>query len=516
MPGVTEAEVRPRLSPLVWWTAAGVTALLLSTAARYGIFRDELYYLMCADHPAWGYVDHPPLAMVFLTAWKAVWGASVPALRVPPSLLVGATCLGGGLLARELRGGAAAQVLAAITVGLMPGVLALGGFYSMNAFDVAFWTLTAWIVCRLLDPAADRRWWWALGLAVGCGLLNKYSLVFLLVGLGPGLLLSPLRRELRSRQVLVGAALAAILVLPHLVWQVRSGWPTLEFIRNVRQLKNVAMGPADFWHEQLLLAHPLFLPVWLVGAVGLLVAPRLRRWRPLGVAFCVVAGWLTVQHGKPYYLVPAYPLVLPAGAVLITGWLARWRRASRVLAVALPVLAAAGGLLIAPLAVPLLAPDAYVAYEQTLGLRPRDTEHTRTGSLPQHFADRFGWRELGDTVSAVAADLDPDERARCLIVAGNYGECGAVNRRGLPPGVRPAVSGHNSCFTWWPEDFVPEVVILVGLGRERAEALFSEVTLAAVSRSELAMPYEREIPVWVCRGWKVAPDEARRRARFSI
>jgi 4-amino-4-deoxy-L-arabinose transferase-like glycosyltransferase len=283
-----DLESRPPLSRAAWFVAVGIVVLLLSTAGRYGIFRDEYYYLMCADHPAWGYVDHPPLAMIFLGLWKAIFGSSVLALRIPPALLGGAVALGAALLAREMRGGAAAQVLAAVVAGLIPGVLALGSFYSMNTFDVALWVLVAWIVCRLLDPAGDRRWWWGLGVAVGIGLLNKYSMVFLGVGLGVGILLSPLRRELLSRNRLAGSLLVLVIVLPHLIWQIHHGWPTLEFIRNAHELKNVAMSPVDFWNEQLLMAHPGFLPVWLIGLTGLLLLPRLRPWRPLGVAFVVI------------------------------------------------------------------------------------------------------------------------------------------------------------------------------------------------------------------------------------
>ena len=240
--------------------------------------------------------------------------------------------------------------MATVLVGFMPGVLALGGFYSMNPFDVVFWIVAALIVCRLLDNG-DRRWWWALGATVGMGLLNKYSMVFGAVGLGVGYLISPRRRELWSRPVLVAAVLAALVVLPHLVWQIQNGWPTLEFIRNAHDLKNVAMSPGVFWSEQLLMAHPAFAPFWLIGVVGLLFAPRLRTWRPLGVAFVVVGLWLTIQHAKPYYLVPAYATVMAAGAVLVGHWLARWPRIARVAAVALPVLVLAQGLVIAPLAI---------------------------------------------------------------------------------------------------------------------------------------------------------------------
>lgn len=507
---------RARVTPWIWPVAAGVAGLLLSTAARYGIFRDEFYYLMCAAHPAWGYVDHPPLAMIFLKAWTTLFGDSIWSLRVPGALLGGAVTVGAAMLAREMRGGATAQVLAAITVGLMPGTLALGAFYSMNTFDVAFWVGIAWIVCRLLDANSDRRWWWALGAAFGLGVLNKYSVGFLGVGLGVGLLLSPLRRELLSRKGLAAAAIALVLALPHLIWQVASGWPTLEFIRNAQGLKNIHLGVAGFWGQQVLMAHPGYLPLWLAGLTGLLATRRLRPWRPLGVAYAVVAVWLTVQGAKPYYLVPAYPLVMTAGAVVIFGWLERWRRAARPAAIVLPLLLAVEGLLIAPLAIPLLSISDYMAWERTLGLRPKMTEHNEVGVLPQHFADRFGWEDLARTVRAVVEKLPPSERSTCLVVAQNYGECGAINYWGLPEGVRPAVSGHNSCYTWWPVDIEPGVVVIVGASRSSAERVFETVRLGGTHRSDLAMPYEQELSVWVCRGWRMTPAEAREAARFAI
>jgi hypothetical protein len=336
------------------------------------------------------------------------------------------------------------------------------------------------------------------------------------VGLGVGLIASPRRRELWSRPALVGAGIVIALGLPHLVWQISGGWPTLEFIRNAHEHKNVAMPPGAFWSEQLLMAHPAFAPAWLVGLCGLLFARRLRPWRPLGIAFVVVGVWLTVQHAKPYYLVPAYPALMAAGAVLIGHWLARWARISRVVAVALPVLVIALGLVIAPMAIPVFGPERYLAYEQTLGLRPRDAEVNATGALPQHFADRFGWRELAETVAEVHATLPAADRDRCLIATGNYGECGAINYWGPELGLPTAVSGHNSCFTWWPERGDWTVVLIVGGSREQVESMFARVELGAVRESPLAVPNEQSLPVWVCREPLRTPTELRAEARFAI
>jgi hypothetical protein len=508
-------DMRPRLSPLAWLVGAFVAGMQLYAAGRYGIFRDEFYYLMCADNPAWGYVDHPPLAMFFLTAWKSVFGDSLLALRVPPALLHGLVAVGAAGLTREMRGNRAAQVLAALLVGLMPGVVALGGFYSMNAFDVAFWVLVAWIACRLLGDG-DRRWWWALGAAVGLGILNKYSMVFLGVGLGLGILLSPLRSELLSRNRLVGSAIVLAILLPHLVWQFANGWPTLEFMSNVREFKNAEMSPGTFWGEQLLLAHPGFLPYWIAGLGGLLLMPRLRTWRPLGTAFTIVAIWLTFSNAKPYYLVAAYPMVMVAGAIVVTEWLERWRRVSAFTRFALPALALISGLVIAPLTIPVLEVEDYIAWEQTLGLRPKDMENNATGALPQHFADRFGWEELTRAVAEAWERVPEQDRGATLIYAGNYGECGAVNYYGPDLGLPTAVSGHNSCFTWWPEDFVPEVVIVIGGDRDDVEESFAHVELAGRNDARWAMPYESDVPIWICREPARPWPEIRTGARFAI
>jgi hypothetical protein len=508
-------DTRPRLSPLAWLVGGFLVALQLYAAGRYGIFRDELYYLMCADNPAWGYVDHPPLAMFFLSTWKSVVGDGLLAMRVPPAVLHGLVAVGAAGIAREMRGNDAAQVLAAVLVGLMPGIVALGGFYSMNAFDVAFWVLVTWITCQLLGDG-DRRWWWALGVAFGLGILNKYSMVFLGVGLGLGLLLSPLRSELLSRNRLIGSTIVVVILLPHLIWQFANGWPTLEFMNNVQEFKNAEMTPGTFWGEQLLIAHPGFLPFWLVGLFGLLLMPRLRVWRPLGIAFGIVAVWLTFSNAKPYYLAAAYPTVMAAGALVVTEWLERWSRVSSVTQFVLPAVVLALGLIVAPLTIPVLEVEDYIAWEQTLGLRPKDMENNATGALPQHFADRFGWEELTRAVAKTWNRIPEEDREATLIYAGNYGECGAVNYYGPELGLPTAVSGHNSCFTWWPEEFVPETLIVIGANQDDLEELFASVELAGRNDAPWAMPYESDVAIWICRDPTRPWNEIRSGARRAI
>src|SRR5262252_9408518 len=70
---------------LVLYIAAAKFLFHLFTAARYGIFRDEMYYLACAQRLAWGYVDHPPMTVFIAWFARHVFGESPLAIRLLPA-----------------------------------------------------------------------------------------------------------------------------------------------------------------------------------------------------------------------------------------------------------------------------------------------------------------------------------------------------------------------------------------------------------------------------------------------
>jgi hypothetical protein len=483
--------------------AAAVTFVLhVVVNARDGIFRDELYYLACADHPAWGYVDHPPFSIAVLRAWRAVAGDSVTAIRMVPALLGVVLVLLGARLAAVLGGGRPAQSLAALAVAVVPQYLSITGYYAMNAFDLVCWSLLALLVARLLETD-DARLWWIFGLVAGLGLLNKMSPLFFCAGLAAAVPFTPLRRHLRSPHLWGGAALAALLVAPHVFWQVRNGWPTAEFIANATRYKNAPISVAQFLGAQLLEILPLNAPLWIAGLVVLLAGP-LRRFRALGIVYVVACAILALQGGKPYYLGPAYPMLLAAGAVMVE----RWTTSRPVLLRAAAVVLAVGGILAAPLALPVLSPEGYVAYSRAAGLQPRAQERHALGSLPQFFADRHGWREMTALVAEAYHSLPEHEKARTLIVADNYGEAGAIDYFGKALGLPRASSGHNSYFMWGPTIADPAVVITVNISPEDLAGVCQQVETRGKLTHPWAMPFEQRFPVAICRGFKVPLEQA--------
>jgi len=486
----------PRIAPAVWVLVALKGGLHVLGDGSYGYFRDELYYIACSDHLAWGYVDHPPLSIAILTLMRALLGDSLFAIRAAAVLAGMLGVLLTALLARDLGGGRFAQSLAALAFVFTPVLLGFSSFYSMNAFEPLFWLLLAWVVVRIIR-AGDPRLWLLFGAVAGIGMENKISVGFLVFGIVVGLALTTQRRHLMTGWFWLGAAVAVLTFLPHLLWQAENGFPTLEFMRNAAGTKIRAMAPLQYLGAQVVYTIPALF-VWLAGLVYLLVAPAARPFRLLGFAYLAVLALLVAQQAKAYYLAAAYPILFAAGGVawerITAGPGGRWVR----VILALVVIGAGAGT--APLALPVLPPESLVRYSAALGVETPREERQQRVALAQHFADRFGWENLVATVARVYDGLTPEERRRAAIFAGNYGEAGAIDFFGQRYGLPRAISGHNNYWLWGPRNTSGEVIIAVGARREHLEELFTDVEQAAVVVSPWAMQYETDLPVFVCRG----------------
>jgi hypothetical protein len=481
----------------VWACALAFFGLQMAFGPRYPVFRDEFYYLACADHPALGYVDHPPLSILILFAWRAVFGDSIYALRVLPSLAGGLIVLLTSGLVGAMGGGAFARIFAAVSVLAAPTVFGITSFYSMNAFDFLFWLAALHLLVRLtrLEPSEATSAWMALGVVLGLGLLNKISVLVLGAGIAAALILTPLRSHLLRRGPWIAAAIALALFAPHVVWQIQNDWPTLEFIRNASLHKNLSLGPWGFFTSQMLDFGPLNSLFWIPGLLWLLAAERARPFRGLGIVF--VVAFLSFMNGKAYYLAPAMLAPLAAGAVFVEGLLAQPR--APWLRPAVLVLLLSSAAIPLPIVVPLLKADRLGSYMQAIGIVPKQAERSALGVLPQHFADRFGWEELAQITAAALRSLNDGERRNAIIVADNYGEAGALNYYGRELGLPSAVSQHNNFYLWGPGNAAATIVITTGQSLEDLREVFEDVQPVAAMTDPLAMPYERADPVAICR-----------------
>ena len=494
-PGVVSAKTNQETTPGVFFAVpAAVVLVHVLFLTTYGWFRDEFYYLACARHLAFGYVDHPALSILPLWLVRLVFGDSLVVIRLIAAVASGALVAIVGATAREMGGGRSAQVLAMLAAAIAPEYLAIGSFYSMNVFDVLAWSLAGWLVVRILNTPRLSTWI-ALGILIGLGAENKISMLWLAGGLGLGLLASR-PRLISTPGPWVAGLIGAALFAPYVIWQMQNGWPTIEFIKGASSDKMVSQPPVSFLMAQVMNMHPLTLPIWLAGLWFFLGDRRGRLYRPIGMTYLAVLALLIVNStSRAGYLSPAYTMLFAGGACWLEPWLAGRRR----LRPAVVTVLAAGGLATAPLAMPVLPVGAYVTYAAALHQAPTTEEKKDLADLPQFYADRFGWEELVSAVSSAFASLTPDERRVAGIITSNYGEAGAIDVLGRQFGLPYAISGHNNYWFWGPDGATGDVLIALTPSRTRLDTRFDDVRQVATIECEHCMPYENHRPVFVCR-----------------
>ncbi len=468
---------------------------------RYGYFRDELYFLDCARHLDWGYVDHAPLVAVYAKI-SLLLGGSLPALRVLPAIAGAAMVALAMLIARQLGGKRLAQALAGLCVIGAPIYLGMNGLLTMNAFEPLFWMGCVYILIRIIRTGNGRLWVW-FGVLVGLGIENKHSTLIFGFAVAIALLASAQRRELLKHWLWIGGCAAILIFLPNMIWQIQNGFPTLEDLKNVQSTgKNIELNPMEFLGQQILLLNPLLFPVWLAGLVSLM-AGKLKPMRMLGWIYIFLLITMIMLKAKNYYLAPIYPMLFAAGAVAIENWLERRTFSHRLWPkVSLVSLAGIVAASVIPAMVPVLSPSKLLAYQQFFGLAPPKTEVQHAGPLPQYLGDQFGWEQMVKEVAEIYHSLPAEEQKRTGIFAGNYGEAGAVNLFGQKYGLPRAICAHQTYYFWGPPDFRGDTFIWLQWDREWLEPLFESVEQAGEHFHPWGMAEENR-PIYLCRGLKV-------------
>lgn len=469
--------------PVAWRPIAAMSltyaALLIVFSGRYGYHRDELYFIAIGGHPAFGYVDQPPLIPLLAHGLDALSGGSLVWLRVPSALAGGLVILVTGLITREFGGGRGAQLLAAGSMALSSVLMASSHLASTTVFDVLGWTLCTWLVVRALRDGG-RAWLW-VGLVAGIDLEVKTLIAFLLFGLLVGVLALGPREVLRERWLWLAGLLTVLLWLPNLWWQATHGWPQLELSKAIAAGNSGTSQPRwVFLPFQLLLVSPLLFPIWVAGLVRLARDPALRSWRSIAAAYVLLVVLFIATGGKPYYLAGMFPVLLAAGSAPTLAW-ARKKRSRRI---------ALGTALALSLVVPLVA---------FLPLVPaRDLKNTPILAINYDAGETAGWPAFTAQVTHAYDALPADQRAHAVVLAINYGEAGAVLHQ---PGAPPTYSGHNSLWALGPPPSDTATVVAVGYYRSELRRWFTDVQKVATIDNGVGLDNDEQgTEVWTGTG----------------
>jgi hypothetical protein len=346
------------------------------------------------------------------------------------------------------------------------------------------------------DPSP--REWLLLGAAGGLGLLTKFSILFFGVGVLAALLVTPLRRAFAGPWPWVAAGIALAIGHPSIVGQIALDWPLRLQMAGLREAQLERVTWVEFLGTQVLFG-PATLVVALTGVAALLASPGFRAFRAVGWAALGAFLLLLLLRGKPYYTGPVYPALCAAGAAVIAGLqrpvagpTLRWASAFLVVLY--------GGLLTLPLGVPVLRPPEMARYALRLGVTAAvQTNRGELLELPQDYADMLGWEAQVAAVADAYRSLPPAEREAAVIIAGNYGEAGAIDFLGTRHGLPAAISTAGTYWQFGPGDRPGAVAVTIGVDREDLLEYYDSVVTVARVDEPWVVTEERNVPINVAR-----------------
>lgn len=474
----------------------------LGTSWRYGYFRDELYFIACSKHMAWGYVDQPPL--VAAAAWLAApFGYNLIALRLLPAIAAALTVWLAARIARELGGGSFAQAFAALATFLLPAYLLLGNTLTTTSFEPFSWTLLVYCAIRLIR-SGDPRWWLGCGATFAFGMYGKYSMLLLACALLTGLLCTKERRLLLTWWCPLSVAIAGVLLAPNLAWQGAHGWPFVQVVQGdfahrhafqtglALEYKNFTQNAVAFLAEQMLYTNPLSVPLWIGGICLFAFSRNLRQYRFIAIGYVVLLFMAIWFEAKGYYIIGVYASLIAGGCVLLECVAARavWRG----LAVAVFLIAT---LPFVPLSLPVLQVDDFIRYSAMLHLTGQNGTQPRL--MQPLYAEEFGWDELTQHVAQVYRSLPPRVRARTAIFADTYGDAGGLDFYGPRYGLPPVISAQNTYYLWGTRGYDGETLIVVGASQaDTVRKLFRKMTLVTTYGNPYKWVVEGPTPIYLC------------------
>jgi Dolichyl-phosphate-mannose-protein mannosyltransferase len=472
---VTNKPTRPFLNhptPLLYGGAtAFIVGIHLATNGVLGFHIDELYYLACGRHLAFGYVDFPPVVPLLARFETSLLGVTPWSLRLLPALLGGVNVILCGAFVRKLGGSLKLQGLALLIGITMPAIIGTWLFQTV-IFDQVAWMVSLYLLlCLVIEPKA--RTWILLGLSLGIGLEVKYTIIALIGGIVVAAILTPsLRNQLRNRYPWMAAGIAVLIWAPNLVWQAVNGFPTVIYILSHQAGTG---GPGSFLVGFLVLLV-LLSPLWIVGFVSLF---RNSQLRAIAIA-CAIPIGVFLFAGKYYYPAPTVPIVMAAGLIAISHISSSRRRSGLLVAVTMASLLGFVGLL--KITVPFTPPDRLHA-----------------SGLDSFYGDTVGWVPITQQVTDIYEALPSAERGTTVIVSSYYGVTGALDIYGSSQILPASYSPQLSDYFWLPTNLSASDALMVGYNPSDVSWMCTSTKVVAY----LTIPYdvqnlEQGMPVTFC------------------
>ncbi len=415
----------------------------------YQPHRDEFLYLAAADHMDWGYMEVPPVLSVFSWMVKLLGGGEFW-IKFFPDLVGGFCYLLIGKMVLHLKGGKFALLLAFLPF-VFGAWLRVFFLFQPNFLEIFFWTLISYGLLRYVQTNRNR-WLYLFGVAVGLGLMSKYSVAFFTICLLAGLLVSPHRRIFLNKHLYVAGAIALIIFLPNIIWQYNHNFPVIAHMDELKETQLQYLDSSDFLEGQLMMQLPVVF-VWLAGLICILLSRNWAKYRFYGWTYILLLCLYVFLKAKDYYMLGIYPMLFVFGSVWLeqlTTMRWRWTR------FAMLIYTFALGIIAIPFLLPVAPPEKLSRYYEKIGSYEAGDfrwEDLKSHPLPQDYADMMGWKELAEITTKAYHALPREKKERTFIFASGYAFAGSLNYYGGPKGLPVVHSSSASFLLWMPETY---------------------------------------------------------------
>ncbi len=299
--------------PLITFFTVLKLLLHLPFNHRYGFHADELLYMAMSDQLDWGYKEGPPLIAFLVWISVKLFGVSVWALRLMPTLCGAAIVFFTGLLTKKLGGSKIAIIIACSAILADPSFLVTGYMMHPVVFDQLFWAISLFLILSYIE-SPNYTLLILLGLAVGIGMMNKFSIGLYVTTLFFSLYFTRYRPLFFNRYSLGALVISLIVFLPHLLWQIEQELP---LFKHLEELNSYYWATTNYTDRllQLLVAHGAAGAVCFAGLLFLILSPEFKKYSFIAIGFILLQMILIAIKGKVYYSFGAFPVLFAAGGI---------------------------------------------------------------------------------------------------------------------------------------------------------------------------------------------------------
>jgi hypothetical protein len=454
-----ESEKRINKLDIYWSTAILFIAIKLClhflTNTSYELHRDEMLYFNMAEHLSFGYATVPPVIGFLAGLIKTVFGYSVFGIRLIPALSGAASIFIVAKIIRELGGGVVALIITSTSFLLSTGYLLMDTLFTPNFIEQFLWLLITYYIFRMIS-LNDLRIWIRIGILLGLAFLNKYSVIFFILGFFIALLFTSHRRVLNSRYFYYSVIAGFFIILPNLLWQYAHGWPVVFHMSELKRTQMANLTISDYFVDIFSLNQASSL-IWITGFFSLLFFKQEKKHRYIGVASLIIIVLFLILKGKGYYILGLIPILFAFGGYTMekyfTGRLAIINYIVLFITLSLSIVAL-------PFGLPVMSFEKLMKYNQKtnhLIIYPfYRWEDGKIHNISQVYSDMTGWKELTGYVAEAFNRLSAEKQKKCTIyVESDYGNAGAINFYGKKYNLPDAITFLES-YTIWAPDTIPD------------------------------------------------------------